>query len=70
MKRWQQTTQDELKKYVPDLEGEIERLQEQLAEANDILKKYKTLEMGLRNNKGTLESVCPAWDYLKKWGVK
>ena len=33
MKQWQQMTQDELKKYVPDTDGEIERLQEQLNEA-------------------------------------
>lgn len=48
----------------------VEHLQEQLNEANEVMKKYKTLEMGLRNNKGTLESVCPAWDYLERWGVK
>ena len=48
----------------------VERLQEQLKEANEVIKKYRVVEMGLRNNKGTLESVCPAFDYLKKWGVK
>ena len=30
MKHWQKMTQDELKKYVPDTEGELERLQKQL----------------------------------------
>ena len=52
------------------LEEENKRLKEQLKEANEVIKKYRVIEMGLRNNKGTLESVCPAFDYLKKWGVK
>lgn len=44
MKQWQQVTQDELKKYVPDYEGEIERLQEQLKIATKALEEFKEQE--------------------------
>ena len=59
MKRWQQTTQDELKKYVPDIEGKIERLQEQLKEANEVIKYYAEKHGKLK-----------ACDYLNKWGIQ
>ena len=70
MKHWQQTTQDELKKYVPDTDVEIERLQEQLNEANEVIKRYRRFETALVVKNGTLVGVNPAFDYLKKWGVK
>ena len=38
MKHWQPMTQEELKKYVPDPDGEIERLQKQLRIATKALK--------------------------------
>lgn len=41
MKRWQPVTQDELKKYVPDTDGEIERLRKKLAIATKALKETK-----------------------------
>ena len=59
MKRWQQVTQEELKKYVPDPDGEIERLQEQLKEANRVIKYYAEKHGKLK-----------ACDYLNNWGVK
>lgn len=71
MKHWQQMTKDELKKYVPDTEGELERLQEQLNEANEVIKWYDGLENILigweictGQPKGTAKK------YLEKWGVK
>ena len=68
MKHWQQMTQEELKKYVPDPDGEIERLQEQIKEANKVIKKYSD---------GTIY-LFPTWyngsrlaeAYIEKWGVK
>lgn len=62
MKHWQQMTQDELKKYVPDTEGELERLQEQLKEANVVITSY------IRNN--PLEKYGPAEAYCERYGVK
>lgn len=44
MKHWQQSTQDELKKYVPDLEGEIERLQEQKQKVIALIKDGRFVE--------------------------
>ena len=49
---------------------EIKRLQEQLEEANVVIKKYRRFEVALKVEKGTLTGVYPAFDYLKKWGVK
>ena len=68
MKHWQQMAQEELKKYVPDPDGEIERLQEQIKEANKVIKKYSD---------GTIY-LFPTWyngsrlaeAYIEKWGVK
>lgn len=55
--------------YVPDY-FEVKRLQEQLKEANEVIKKYRRFEVALKVEKGTLTGVYPAVDYLKKWGVK
>ena len=64
-------TRDEVLKALGSVsETEYKKLEQQLAEANEVIKKYRVVELGLRNNKGTLESVCPAFDYLEKWGVK
>ena len=65
MKHWQQTTQDELKKYVPDTDGEIERLQEQLNEANAIIDLYFP-----KDKKINAVCVKPINDYRAKWSVK
>ena len=46
------------------------RLREQLNEANEVIKKYRRFEVALKVEKGTLTGVYPAFDYLKKWGVK
>lgn len=61
MKRWQQATQEELKKYVPDPDREIERLQEQVNEANHILK-HVFISDGYYKSKRA--------QYIRKWGVK
>lgn len=61
MKHWQQMTQEELKKYVPDPDGEIERLQEQLKEANDCI---NSAQISLR---GYMLKIN---EYKKKWSVK
>ena len=71
MKHWQQMTQEELKKYVPDPDGEIERLQEQLKEANEMLKAAKHLTVKDSNGATIFELVSPEInEYLEKWGVK
>ena len=49
---------------------QIARLQEQLNEVNEVIKKHKRFEVALKVEKGTLTGVYPAVDYLKKWGVK
>jgi len=54
---------------VPSCE-EWKRLQEQLNEANDVIKRYKRFETASKIENGVLVGVYPAWDYLKKWGVK
>lgn len=60
MKHWQPVTQEELKKYVPDPDGEIERLQEQLNEANEIISIYRCYD----------DTECgKATEYCKKWKV-
>jgi len=41
MKHWQLMTQDELKKYVPDTEGETEHLQKQLADTSKTNERLK-----------------------------
>ncbi len=46
------------------------RLEQQLNEANDVIKKYRRFDVALKVEKGTLTGVCPAMDYLEKWGVK
>lgn len=61
MKHWQQMTQDELKKYVPDHDWGIERLQEQINEANDCI---KSAQLSL---KGYMKKIN---EYKTKWGVK
>ena len=61
MKHWQPMTQDELKKYVPDPDGEIERLQEQLNEANHILKDVFISDAYYKSKQA---------QYIRKWGVK
>lgn len=48
----------------------IHQLEEQLKEANEVIKKYRRFEVALKVEKGTLTGVYPAVDYLKKWGVK
>lgn len=63
MKRWQQMTKEELKKYVPDPDGEIERLQEQLADANKLILLLKH------------HAICDFdriiyGQYIDKWGVE
>ena len=37
MKHWQQVTQEEMKKWVPDIEGDIQRLQKKLEIATKAL---------------------------------
>lgn len=61
MKRWQHSTQEELKKYVPDPDGEIERLEKQLKEANEIISIYRCYDD---------TEAGKATEYCKKWGVK
>ena len=61
MKQWQQMTQDELEKYVPDPDGEIERLQEQLKEANYVISIYRCYDD---------TEYGRATEYCKKWGIK
>ena len=66
-------TEEQHKQLVYDLSvanAMIERLQEQLNEANDVIKKYRRFEVALKVEKGVLTGVYPAVDYLKKWGVK
>ena len=73
MKHWQQMTQDELKKYVPDPDGEIERLQELLSQEEDrirsLLERIGEADKIIKyyaEKHGKLK----ACDYLNKWGVK
>ena len=48
---------------------QVERLQEQLNEANEIIKKYRRFDIALKVEKGTLTGVYPAVDYLKKYNI-
>lgn len=41
MKHWQQVTQEEMKKWVPDIEGDIQRLQKKLEIATKALKETR-----------------------------
>ena len=52
MKHWQQVTQEELKKYVPDPDGEIERLQEQLKETQ------QELQIRINDNADMYAKLC------------
>lgn len=51
--------------YPKQLEDKVERLQEQLKEANRIIKR----ELRRQSPKGGV-LLCDMNDYLKKWGVK
>lgn len=70
-------TQDEFKKYVPDPYGEIERLQEQLEEANNVIKLYYkpiVVTSQITDDYIVTEEIptdsSVAFNYLEKWGVK
>lgn len=70
MKHWQPMTQDELKKYVPDQDGEIERLKEQINEANELLMSAKRLTV--KNSQGITMFVLESPEinkYFEKWKV-
>ena len=56
------------KRYCDNLK-KVERLQEQLNEANEVIKKYRRFEVALKVEKGTLIGVYPAVDYLKKYNI-
>ena len=49
---------------------EYKRLQEQLNEANEVIKKYRRFEVALKVEKGVLTGVYPAVDYLEKYNIK
>ena len=49
---------------------EYKKLQVQLKEANEVIKRYRRFETALVVKNGTLVGENPAIDYLKKWGVK
>ncbi len=51
------------------LETEIARLQEQLNEANEVIKGYSKLESLMNCALGKREK-SPAQKYLEKWGLK
>lgn len=51
------------------LQQQIERLQEQLAEANEVIKGYSKLESLMNCSFGPTEN-CPSQKYIEKWGVK
>lgn len=53
-----------------ELEKENKRLQEQLAEANEVIKKYGTWSKWLSFGIVTKRKWLIAYRYLKKWGVK
>lgn len=59
-----------LKSGIDTYESQLSRISEQLKEANEVIKKYRRFEVALKVEKGTLTGVCPAVDYLKKWGMK
>lgn len=48
---------------------QIERLQEQLNEANEIIKGYLKLESLMNCALGPMEN-CPSQKYFKKWNIK
>ena len=60
MKHWQPMTQDELKKYVPDIEGELERLQEQLKEVQ------QELQIRINDNADMYSKLCNALMQLEE----
>ena len=49
---------------------EYKKLQVQLKEANDTIKRYRRFETALVVKNGTLVGENPAVDYLEKWCVK
>jgi hypothetical protein len=57
--------------YSKQLEDKVERLQEQIKEANEMLKGAKHLTVKDSNGAIMFELVSPEInDYLEKWGVK
>lgn len=56
--------------YSKQLEDKVERLQEQLKEANEVIKKYMSVAFEIRSEKEKPTVLQLAFDYLEKWGVK
>lgn len=52
-----------------ELEQKVQRLQEQLNEANEVIKGYSKLESLMNCALGPTEN-CPSQKYIEKWGVK
>ena len=48
----------------------IKRLQEQLNEANKVIKKYMAVAFEIRSEEEKPTVLQLAFNYLKKWGVK
>ena len=51
-------------------EGQIKNLQEQLKEANNVIKKYMSVVFEIRSEEENPTVLQLAFDYLKRWGVK
>lgn len=60
---------EEKEHQIADLSKKVERLQEQLEEANEVIKGYSKLESLMNCALGPIE-ICPSQKYIEKWGVK
>ena len=61
---------DELHSSFPDLVNDYKRLQEQLKEANEVIKLYDSNDFHYQTPDGVVMGAEPAHKYLLKWGVK
>lgn len=61
---------EEKERQIAGLSKKVERLQEQLKEANKVIKKYMSVAFEIRSEEEKPTVLQLAFNYLKKWGVK